>query len=30
MPARDDVQLLVKIGDKVKAGLTVVAEYSRK
>ena len=27
MPARNDLQLFVKIGDKVKAGLTVVAKY---
>jgi phosphatidylserine decarboxylase len=28
MPDRDDLQLVVKVGDKVKAGVTVIAEYS--
>jgi phosphatidylserine decarboxylase len=28
MPAREDLRLLVKIGGKVKAGLTVMAKYS--
>jgi phosphatidylserine decarboxylase len=28
VPARDDVKCLVKVGDKVKAGETILAEYS--
>jgi biotin carboxyl carrier protein len=27
VPARDDVKCLVKAGDKVKAGETIVAKY---
>jgi phosphatidylserine decarboxylase len=29
VPMRDDVECMVRVGDKVKAGLTVLARYKK-